>query len=161
MITKEYLLDRFNFDFENGLVVWKKSRPQSIGKPVGAIDKEGYVSTKINKKVIRLHRIIFFAFYGYIPLQVDHINGIKTDNRICNLREAQHGENRRNSKLNSNSTSGFKGVSFNKRTNKWQAYASMDKKTVHLGYFENKEDAAVIVHNYAKQTQGEFYRPPI
>lgn len=72
---------------------------------------------------------------------VDHINGNRLDNRKSNLRVCTHKENTQNSKLQSNNTSGYKGVSFDKNRNKWISYISIDRKFKYLGRFNCKHAA--------------------
>jgi len=72
---------------------------------------------------------------------VDHINGNPLDNRRTNLRVASKAVNARNSRTPSTNTSGYRGVSFYKKTGKWRAYIKHDDKTYWLGHYENIEDA--------------------
>ena len=67
-------------------------------------------------------------------------NGV-CDNRKSNLRNSKQIDNSRNSLKPKNNTSGFKGVSYNKKTGKWEAYIGYNFKTIHLGLFTNKKDA--------------------
>lgn len=108
----------------------------------------------------QVHRLLAQAF---IPLpdlenvyQVDHINGDRSDNRLSNLRWATHSENMRNSKMRSNNTSGVKGVSWQKRRQKWQAIISINAKPKFLGYFDNKDDAIVTINEARNKYYGEF-----
>jgi len=72
---------------------------------------------------------------------VDHINGNSLDNRRSNLRLASKAVNSRNTRLPSTNTSGYKGVSFYRKTGKWRAYIKHNDKTYWLGMFVDKEDA--------------------
>ena len=72
---------------------------------------------------------------------LDHINRIKTDNRICNLRAVTQKENGLNCNISKNSSSGFTGVSFDKKRLKWCAYINRSSKKISLGSYENKVDA--------------------
>jgi len=85
---------------------------------------------------ILMHRFI-------LPVEnfVDHINHNKLDNRKCNLREATNQQNIMNSRIKSTNKSGFKGVSRDNKRNKWSATIGFNYKTIHLGRFNNKEDA--------------------
>jgi len=89
-------------------------------------------------------------------LQVDHINGVKADNRRENLRVATNGQNRANSKLNSNNTSGLKGVS--RKNGRWVAVINVGGKKHHLGYFDKKEQAHEAYKKAAIEAFGEFAR---
>jgi hypothetical protein len=99
---------------------------------------DGYIYPKINGKRVLQHRIISAAFLGLDindkNIQVDHINGIRHDNRLENLRLVTHQQNQHN-------YTKAKGYHWNKRDCKWQAQIRLNGKNKHLGYFENKEDA--------------------
>lgn len=64
--------------------------------PVGTVRKDGYIAAAVKGKQYLLHRLAFFYVNGYMPVEIDHINGIRSDNRISNLREVDHKENTRN-----------------------------------------------------------------
>jgi hypothetical protein len=119
----------------------------------------GYaVSTKrIGKKntVIYMHALIMKTPKGMVT---DHINGEKLDNRRENLRICLIRENLMNRGANSNNTSGHKGVWLNKRINKWVAGITINKKTIHLGYFHNIEDAAAAYENALREYLHDFPR---
>jgi hypothetical protein len=68
------------------------------GKRFGFVEEKGYIKGNLNKKTYREHRLVWIWHYGDIPenLQIDHINRIKTDNRIENLRLVTHSENNKN-----------------------------------------------------------------
>jgi hypothetical protein len=95
--------------------------------------------------------------YGEHPAaQVDHINGIPTDNRICNLRLADNHQNQYNQKLHRDNTSGVKGVC--KVYGKWNARISVAGKRKSLGQFETIEEAASAIMAAREQFHGEFCR---
>lgn len=87
---------------------------------------------------------------------VDHIDNNRSNNNVANLRFATKTENAQNSKLSSKNKSGIKGVSFKKSSNKWRAYISIDGVKVHLGYFDNIEDAKKARVDSANQAFGQF-----
>lgn len=115
----------------------------------------GYAGAYINGKYIRFHRFIMKA---PVDLQVDHINLNKSDNRKLNLRLATNAENQRNSGLQSNNTSGLKGVSYYKPRNKYRARIKVDGKDMHLGYYLSVIEAAKAYNQAAIQYFGEFAR---
>jgi hypothetical protein len=110
-------------------------------------DAKGYmvVNLKWNdiNYVRKVHRLVALAFLKNPDSKrsVDHINNLKNDNRLENLRFATAKENGGNRKENKNSTTGTKGVSFNKRSKKYQAYITVDRVMIHLGWFDLLEDA--------------------
>lgn len=117
---------------------------------------------KLNKKDVGLflHRFIMGLNYGD-KKQIDHINHNGLDNRKCNLRLCTVIENRRNSSLRSDNTSGYKGVHWYKKTNKWQARIKLNKR-ISLGLFPTPIAAARAYNIAAKKYFGEFaYLNPI
>ena len=88
---------------------------------------------------------------------VDHINGDKRDNRKCNLRICTGPQNSYNRKVNSNSTSGYRGVTWHEKTKKWRASIYFNKKHISLGLFKDKVDAAKAYDNKAVELYGEYY----
>ena len=126
-------------------------------------DKYGYKRVNLydkNRKILtkRTHRLVIEAFKENVEnkLCVDHIDNNRENNNICNLRYATHQENTRNSKIRKNSTSGIKGITYHKASNKWQARITIDGLEIHLGLFGNIEDAKLARVNKVKQVFGEF-----
>ena len=99
-----------------------------------------------------MHRLIM----GFPKGGVDHINGDKLDNRRKNLRLCNQSQNTANSPKRSTNKSGYKGVSWNKRYSKWEAYLTKDYKHVFLGYFDDKDKAALAYNRKAKELFGDF-----
>ena len=95
---------------------------------------DGYLQIGIYKNRYLSHRLAWLYVYGYFPEgDIDHINRIKTDNRIKNLREVWRLCNIRNSKTPRNNKSGVKGVSWNKASNKWESRIGLNNKSKNLG----------------------------
>jgi len=82
----------------------------------------GYLGLGIEKRVYSIHRLVWLYEYGYFPKEIDHINGIRTDNRLENLREVSRSQNNWNSKTNSVNTSGHKGISLEEKYLRYKAY---------------------------------------
>lgn len=101
----------------------------------------GYKQGHIMSSHCRAHRVIWAIVYGEWPKHIDHINGIKDDNRIENLRSVSHAENCRNQKRASNNTSGVCGVYWCKRYGKWRVQIGANGKCKHLGYFDDFDKA--------------------
>lgn len=102
------------------------------------------------------HRIIFFMSRGFMPQEIDHIDGNKTNNSIDNLRPATRSQNMHNKSMTRFNTSGVKGVHFNKDTKKWAATCKLNSKFHHLGLFPSIDDAAQAVINFRERLLGEY-----
>ncbi len=120
---------------------------------------KGYLSGSIFNKSYMAHRIIWAIAYGSPPaLEVDHIDGRKTDNRLQNLRMATASQNHQNCGVRKSNTSGFKGVSWGRDRSKWQAQIKLSGKGKHLGYFDTPELAYAAYCAAAAELHGEFAR---
>ena len=107
-----------------------------------ALDNNGYNHGQIFARMFRAHRVIWALVHGEWPKdQVDHINGVRDDNRIANLREATDAENKRNQKRRSDNTSGITGVWWIKSLKKWRAEINDATGRKYLGCFAAKADA--------------------
>lgn len=116
-------------------------------------DKESwYARTRINNKPVYMHRLILDAPRGK---PVDHINRNGLDNRRSNIRLCTQSENQRNMRSRGGSSK-FKGVSWHKRSNKWRAKCTLNGKSIHVGVFENEEDAARAYDSTVLNKFGEF-----
>lgn len=105
------------------------------------LNDKGYLRIFFNGKDYFAHRVAWFLYYGVWPVnQIDHINQIKTDNRIDNLREVSNEENCKNQTLRKTNKSGRIGVYFDNQHKKWRASIRFNNKTVHLGLSKNIEE---------------------
>jgi len=154
---RKIVMERLSYDSRTGIFKWKIRAAPHVpkGSKAGSVDKNGYVKIKILGRNYKAHRLAWLIVYGsFPPDQIDHINGVKHDNHIINLRAVTHAENCRNKALYIRNKSGHTGVRYNKKTNKWVAKIGGNHKRVNLGSFENKEDAiearriAEINYNY-------------
>lgn len=162
-------------DFNNSIYPWNprriewfedgKPNPHSrmmrfnsnfAGKKAGAITPDGYVYVKFNGKRIPIHRIVWFVNTGKWPeLDIDHINGNRSDNRFENLREVTRSQNLKNRKRPCNNTSGCVGVIKSSKTT-WTAQINLDREYIRLGTF-NSFEAAVAARKAAEIEYG--YHP--
>lgn len=145
-LTATRLREVLDYCPETGGFVWKITR--SFKAVAGAVagseyKATGYLRIQIDGTSYLAHRLAWLHHYGKWPLlDIDHINGEKTDNRIANLREAtasQNGQNRRHSQ--SNNQSGKLGVHFDDSSGRWRAVIAKDGRIYRLGYFGSREDA--------------------
>ena len=117
-----------------------------VGEPQEGYGDKGYRRLWIKGKHIRMHRLVYETFIGEIPdgMQVDHINGIRHDNRLENLRLATHQTNQRASRRKrKNATSKFRGVSWDKQSKKWFASITNFGRTLYYERFDDEAEAAL------------------
>lgn len=140
---KDLLLDLFNYSVVEGALYWRKrpSPKASLTSPAGYTDPEGYRTVSIKGITYKRHRLIW-AYFNSDPgaLEIDHVNRIKGDDRIENLRIATRLENSYNIMYKTNK-SGAPGVCWHKRDKKWRVSIKRAGVNVHLGYFDELEDA--------------------
>ncbi len=117
------------------------------GRPAGCFNTHtGYQQVSIFDRLFRSHRVAYALAHGCWPgRQIDHKNGVRTDNRLANLRVVDNATNGRNKAKFSSNSSGFTGVSWNKKSQKWQAHVTIDGKQEYLGLFESLSEAAANV----------------
>lgn len=107
------------------------------------------------KKTILMHRYIMGVQKGTL---LDHKNGLRHDNRRSNLRVAAFSQNMCNTKLRSDSTSGYKGVCWDKAKTKWMSHIVFQGRQYFLGYYSTPEEAAYVYDQVALQVHGQFAR---
>lgn len=161
-MTPEEAQDTFRYDPETGEVYWKERKQGRKFGPIGTHDRDGYLVIWMNERKNRypVHRIAWVIARGKWPDdQIDHINGVKDDNRLSNLREATNAENMRNVGKQSHNTSGLKGVSWHKRTKKWRADIKENGKRIWLGLYDCPAAASFLYQINADKIHGKFARP--
>lgn len=155
-LSQSILLDRLDYDQTTGVMTWKKGRTR--GSPAGFISKTEYVVIRVFSRNYLAHRLVWLHQTGNWPTSsIDHINGIKWDNGICNLREASPTQNSYNSKLDKRNKSGQRGVFWYKRLNKWRVGIQIEKKKKFYGFFDDLSEAIAVAKTVHKEKHGEFY----
>jgi len=123
------------------------------------IGTHGYYCGNLLGSVRLAHRVAMAIITGGWDFPyVDHINGDKLDNRAANLRTCSNAENLRNSKPRARGHSKYKGVSWNKKSQKWVAYICRDGRNTHLGCFDNEHDAAIAYNAASPDFHGQYGR---
>lgn len=162
MITQEELKEILYYDSETGLFTRKTSVASNkikIGSIAGCKNNIGYIQIHINYELYLAHRLAWLYKTGNWPKNdIDHINGIRNDNRFCNLREATRSQNRQNSLLSSKNTSGITGVCWYKNSKKFAARISINGKTKTIGFFKELEDAKNARIEFANLYYKEFHK---
>jgi len=157
MITYEIAHEFFSY--KDGILYWKKLNSNNqvkIGDEAGCVNTGGYKVVFFLGKRLRIHRIIYLMFNGFVPKQIDHIDGNTLNNKIENLRSASHSENMQNKCIQKNNTSGVKGVFWEKYAKKWRAQIKVDNKKIYLGLFLDLKEAEQIILEARKKYHGEF-----
>lgn len=167
-ITQEYVRSLFEYDPETGVLTWK-GRPREhfstdrawkstnarmAGKITAcSVNSDGYSQVGIDRCVHKAHRIIWLLVHGEMPEEVDHENGVRTDNRLANLRAATRLENMKNKAVRRDSRSGVAGVSWHEKDRRWIAYIRSGGRQIRLGAFTDFADAC-SARKTAERTHG-------
>lgn len=172
-ITPALLRQLFTYDADTGLL-FHNARTDALtskGKTCGGTSNERWNATRAGKQAFGstikgyaqanvrghhflAHRVAWAIHYGEWPDgEVDHINGVRTDNRIANLRVVDTAGNAKNKRMPDSNTSGAVGVSWDKSRNRWAAYIKVSGKKVSLGRFKDFS-AAVARRVEAAQRYG-------
>jgi len=165
-LTADYVRSILHYDPDTGEFVWKdrgKSRDfwnvKYAGHKAGRINSRGYLIISIDNHPYSAHRLAWLYVTGEWPCgQIDHINGVRSENRFSNIREATSAENNRNSRMQSNNTCGFKGVHFDKSRERYRACIMVDGRRKWLGRFSTAKEAHESYARAAVQLHGEFAR---
>jgi len=123
------------------------------GSIVGSLRSHGYLTTSYDYKQYYIHRLAWFLHHGNQPEYIDHINGIKTDNRLANLRNCSNSQNNMNVGKMSNNTSGHTGVYWIKDRKSWKAVITVNYKTIYLIMSKDKD----TVINARKQAEIKYF----
>lgn len=161
-LTQQVLNDTLFYNPLTGKLVWKprdrslfrsdvshkQYHKRFVGKPALTADNgEGYLTGTVLGHRVKAHQVIWVMTYGQLPekgYEIDHINGVRSDNRLENLRAVSKHTNGKNQRLQSRNTTGVAGVSWYKPTKKWLVRINIDKETVCGGYFTSFQEACEI-----------------
>lgn len=153
------------FYYKDGKLFNRVSRGSARkGSEAGYIAEDGYRRVRVDGKFVYIHRITWWILTGKeVPddLFIDHIDGIRSNNCIENLRLASSLENQYNKTRQVDGTSVYKGVWFDSVKNVWKASIRFQDKRHYIGQFNTELDAALAYDAYAKQIQGEFVKPNV
>lgn len=154
------LREIFDYDTETGVFTYKTraARRVQVGDVAGFFNSEGYRRVRFEGRTYAAHRLAWLYVRGERPVgMIDHINGVKDDNRIANLRLASRTENLANSRIFRSGKSAPKGVS-QMQNGKWSARIQKDRESTFLGYFHSQEEAAAAYKKKATELFGNFAR---
>jgi len=154
-LTQELALHLF--DYIDGVLYWKNPTHPKIekGSKVGFVNNFGYVQVSILGKKYRAHQVVYLMFKGVIPKEIDHINRVREDNRIENLREVTRQQNMFN-KIARKSKTGIKNVFWHKRLQKYEVGVSINGKRTYFGLYEDLELADLVAQEVRNKYHGEY-----
>lgn len=157
-ISREALHDSLDYNPATGVFRYKKNHMLSrIGTIAGYLTNTGYRKISINNREYYEHRLAWIYVYGELPAQdIDHINEIKSDNRIANLRAATRSQNNINTANGKGGFLGVKGVTYDRVNLKYRAKIAKDYRTIHLGRFESLDEAAAAYRAASESLFGEY-----
>lgn len=153
VIELDILKSSFEYDPESGSFTkikkynWKKELIDCEPKLVNCVNAYGYYQVNFKRKVYLVHRLIVYIMKGVYPdkdVDIDHINGIRTDNRWSNIRLVDRSENLRNVGMRSDNSSGVKGVHLEKSSGKYFTFIYHNKKRIVLGRFDTLDEAKKV-----------------
>lgn len=141
---------------QSGNLFWRVSAGrQKAGSVAGFPDGDDYTNVSIDGQTYKAHRIAWLLYFGHPPVdQLDHINGIRSDNRLINLRSATHLQNCANSR--SRSKCGYKGVSYDPKRAKFFVSIKINGRQKNLGRYNNARQAARVYDRAALREWGEY-----
>lgn len=147
MLTQERIKQLLSYDPDTGVLTWRvKRRGHNIvgGRAGCANGANGYRVIKVDGKVYLEHRLVWFYITGQWPERdIDHVNGDRRDNRLVNLRVATRKQNLENQKLHRDNSTGYRGVTLDKRTGRYVARIIHHRKGYHIGVFDTAEEAGL------------------
>lgn len=154
-MTQDELKQILHYDPLTGDFTWLQNyHKRRIGTVAGGLDHYGYRVIQIGPKKYKSHRLAWLYMYGVLPtVELDHKDNNKQNNAILNLREVTTQKNLFNKTTYKNNKSGYVGVVFNKKCNKWQSQIRVNGRALHLGLFNTPEEAhdaylkAKVIHH--------------
>lgn len=129
-----------------------------VGKAVGSPSGTGHLVVSLGGRPFLVHRLAYFLMKDeFPPADIDHINGVRSDNRWSNLRACSRSENMRN--YTTSPRNGCRGITFNKMAKKWEARIWLPGRRINLGLFKSKDDAIAARIQSVTKHYGEFAGP--
>lgn len=155
MITQNELRSLLRYDVDTGRFAWAicVGRRFKSGDQAGSKHRHGYIVIRIRRKPYMAHRLAWLYVHGTWPIEIDHINGERDDNRLCNLRNCTRRQNEWNKTLPVGKAK-LRGVRM--LNGKWLATIKINGKNTHLGTFQTPEAARLAYCQAAAREFGEF-----
>jgi hypothetical protein len=159
MLTAEELRKMLDYAPDTGVFTWRVSPNNfiSLGQEAGRVHVSGYVHIQARRRMYKAHRLAWLYVHGCWPIKdLDHINGVKHDNRISNLREATRSENISNAKKRCDSFTKYKGVA--KDRGRFRALIVVKGRRIYLGCYATEKEAHAAYMAAAEKEFGAFAR---
>lgn len=158
MITQSRLKEVLLYNPTDGVFVWLESRGRvSKGSIAGAKHKEGYIRIRIDGVEYLAHRLAWLYMKGVLPdCLIDHKNGVRDDNRWCNIRVATEQQNMHNASIGKRNSTGIKGLCLDKRIQKWYGQVMKNGKSHTTKYCTDRDEAVRLLTNLRNKLHGEF-----
>ena len=148
------------FKYKDGILHWKtrhkNSRKAKDDLEAGTVSTYGYKRVTHKQVKYYVHQLVFLLHHGFIPKMIDHIDGDCNNNKIENLREANKMTNAYNTPLYRKSKSGCKNVIWHNQHQKWAVRLIANKKSIHIGLYEDLELAELVAIMAREKYHGEF-----
>jgi hypothetical protein len=145
-LSQEKLKELLEYNPDTGVFIRKirSGKNVKIGDVAGCLTNHGYISIRLFNRPFYVHRLVWLYIHGIWPEHdIDHINGIRKDNRLINLREAARFQNMQNVyRARSNNISGYLGVSYDRVGRNYYAQITLNGVVKHLGHFKTAEEAS-------------------
>lgn len=151
MFTHSRVVELLDYNPDTGMFIRKRN-----AAPADRKHSDNYKAVKVGGKLFLSHRLAWFYMYKVWPEgEIDHINGVRTDNRISNLRVVTRTGNNQNIRTakRSNKSCGLLGVTHIPRNNKWRAQIMVNRKKIHIGLYDTPQDA----HNAYIETKRKMH----
>lgn len=157
-LTKERACELLNYNPDTGILVWNITRGSRAqrGDAAGSSDVNGYLCVRVDGWDYKVHRVAWLIHHGQWPDVIDHINGITSDNRLCNLRSSSQANNTKNSARHSDAAAPYKGIY--RANEKWAACIFSDGVKHYLGVFATAEEAHAAYCGAARVLHKQFAR---
>ena len=154
MINQQTLRDMFEYVSTTGQLIHRYTVQggKQAGQPAGSPHNQGYLQIGIRRKKYLIHRLVWLYHFGEWPGQLDHVNRIRSDNRIENLRECNYSQNHGNRHIDPRNTSGAKGVSYYESNDRYRAQLA----SRYVGQYRTLKEASDAYDKAAVSHFGEF-----
>ena len=152
LLIREYL----SYNKDTGDLTWikKPSDRARVGAIAGSVNNFGYMHVGLKGKQYKIHRVAWFLYYGVEPtLDIDHINGDRSDNRISNLRELSRKDNQIAASKNRHKNTNSKGFYFCKAKELWHSWVKIDGTNHYIGRSTELFEIACRRQSFALKNQ--------